>query len=219
MQAMMSTHSVPPRSSSPVSRGGTRIGEELGGTLSLSSDPADPQLACTPFATAPFSSSMTSAFDLGMPLGPTGWIDQGRLGNLISTRRTAADLGLAPAPVIDNLRVTAAQGSGTPEEVVARTGRGVLVTCLWYIREVDPRTLLLTGLTRDGVYLVEDGEVVGSVGNFRFNMSPVDVLAQAADAGATEPTLAREFGDYFTRAAAPALLVEGFNLSTRSDAL
>ena len=56
--------------------------------------------------------------------------------------------------------------------------RGLLLTCLWYIREVDPATLLLTGLTRDGVYLVEHGEIVGSVNNFRFNESPVDLLAQ-----------------------------------------
>ena len=65
-----------------------------------------------------------------------------------------------------------------------RHDRGLLLTCLWYIREVDPVTLLLTGLTRDGVYLVEHGEVVGAVNNFRFNESPLDVLARAAEAGA-----------------------------------
>ena len=59
---------------------------------------------------------------------------------------------------------------------MAATEHGLLVTSLWYIREVDPATLLLTGLTRDGVYLVEDGRVVGAVNNFRFNESPVDVL-------------------------------------------
>ena len=68
--------------------------------------------------------------------------------------------------------------------MVAGTDRGLLLTCLWYIREVDPQTLLLTGLTRDGVYLVEDGEVVGAVNNFRFNESPVDLLGRIAEAGA-----------------------------------
>ena len=53
--------------------------------------------------------------------------------------------------------------------MIASTGRGLLLTCLWYIREVDPQTLLLTGLTRDGVYLVENGEVTAAVNNFRFN--------------------------------------------------
>ena len=67
--------------------------------------------------------------------------------------------------------------------MIARTERGLLLTCLWYIREVDPVTLLLTGLTRDGVYLVEHGEVVGAVNNFRFNESPLDVLARATEAG------------------------------------
>ena len=60
--------------------------------------------------------------------------------------------------------------------MIAGTERGLLVTCLWYIREVDPQTLLLTGLTRDGVYLIEDGQVRGVVNNFRFNESPVDLL-------------------------------------------
>ncbi len=69
---------------------------------------------------------------------------------------------------------------------MASTERGLLLTCLWYIREVDPATLLLTGLTRDGVYLVENGEVAGEVNNFRFNESPVDLLGRATEAGRTE---------------------------------
>ena len=67
--------------------------------------------------------------------------------------------------------------------MVADTSRGLLLTCLWYIREVDPQTLLLTGLTRDGVYLVEGGEVVAEVNNFRFNESPVDLLGRLAEVG------------------------------------
>ena len=67
--------------------------------------------------------------------------------------------------------------------VIASTKRGLLLTCLWYIREVDPATLLLTGLTRDGVYLVENGEVTAEVNNFRFNESPVDLLGRAVEAG------------------------------------
>ena len=67
--------------------------------------------------------------------------------------------------------------------MVADTARGLLLTCLWYIREVDPQTLLLTGLTRDGVYLVEGGEVVAEVNNFRFNESPVDLLGRLTEVG------------------------------------
>ena len=87
------------------------------------------------------------------------------------------------APPIDNLVLELPGAAGSVDDLVARTERGLLLTCLWYIREVDPATLLLTGLTRDGVYLVEDGEVVGAVNNFRFNESPVDLLARATEAG------------------------------------
>ena len=78
--------------------------------------------------------------------------------------------------------------------MVADTERGLLLTCLWYIREVDPQTLLLTGLTRDGVYLVEDGEVVGAVNNFRFNECPVDLLGRVTEVGRTERDACRASG-------------------------
>jgi predicted Zn-dependent protease len=103
--------------------------------------------------------------------------------------------------------------------MVADTKRGLLLTCLWYIREVDPRTLLLTGLTRDGVYLVEGGEVVAAVNNFRFNESPVHLLRRAGEVGRTERALPREWGGCFTRIAVPALRVEDFNMSSVSQAV
>jgi predicted Zn-dependent protease len=111
--------------------------------------------------------------------------------------------------------------AGSPaslESMIASTKRGLLLTCLWYIREVDPQTLLLTGLTRDGVYLVENGEVTGAVNNFRFNESPVGMLSRLLEVGATEPTLPREWSDYFTRAAMPPLRVAAFNMSSVSQA-
>jgi predicted Zn-dependent protease len=86
------------------------------------------------------------------------------------------------------------------------------------VREVDPRTLLLTGLTRDGVYLVENGEVVGAVNNFRFNESPISLIGRATEVGRTERCLPREFSDYFTRTAAPWLRIPDFNMSTVSKA-
>ncbi len=88
----------------------------------------------------------------------------------------------------------------------------------WYIRMVDPQTLLMTGLTRDGVYLVEGGEVVGAVTNFRWNESPLDVLGRVTEVGATQRCYPREWGDYFTRAAVPPVRVEGFNMSSVSQA-
>jgi predicted Zn-dependent protease len=102
--------------------------------------------------------------------------------------------------------------------MIASTRYGLLLTCLWYIREVDPQTLLLTGLTRDGVYLVENGEVTGAVNNFRFNESPVGMLGRLLEVGATEPTLPREWGDYFNRAAMPPVRIDAFNMSSVSQA-
>ena len=89
---------------------------------------------------------------------------------------------------------------------------------MWYVREVDPQTLLLTGLTRDGVYLVEDGEVAGAVNNFRFNESPVGLLGRLAEVGGTVPALPREWSDYFSRSAMPPARFEDFNMSSVSQA-
>ena len=120
---------------------------------------------------------------------------------------------------MDNLILSAPGASASLESMIASTKRGLLLTCLWYIRLVDPQTLLLTGLTRDGVYLVEEGEVVGAVNNFRFNESPGrHAVAACSRSGATEQTLPREWGDYFNRAAMPPLRVEAFNMSSVSQA-
>ena len=206
--------------------GGTRIGERLSSQpVTLSSDPRAAGLQSTPFVVAHASGPDSSVFDNGLPLGPTSWIRDGSLAALISSRHSAAIAGVPVTPGIDNLTFAAhpsgaASGGGAPslEQMIASTGRGLLLTCLWYIREVDPQTLLLTGLTRDGVYLVENGEVTAAVNNFRFNESPVGMLGRLLEVGATVPTLPREWGDYFNRAAMPPVRVEGFNMSSVSPA-
>ncbi|WP_030546892.1 metallopeptidase TldD-related protein [Streptomyces exfoliatus] len=196
--------------------GGTRLGETLSPLpLTLRSDPNEPGLESAPFVIAHSSGDDSSVFDNGLPIGPTDWVRDGKLEHLITTRHTAALTGLPMAPGAGNL-ILDGGGERSLEEMVAATERGLLLTCLWYIREVDPATLLLTGLTRDGVYLVENGEVVGEVNNFRFNESPVDLLSRASEASRTEKTLPREWGDWFTRAAMPALRVPDFNMSSVS---
>ncbi|MFJ1591430.1 metallopeptidase TldD-related protein [Kitasatospora albolonga] len=198
--------------------GGTRLGETLAPLpLTLRSDPHAPGLESAPFVIAHASDDSASVFDNGLPLAPTDWVRDGKLERLTTTRHTAALTGLPVAPSIDNLVLDGGGERSLEEMVAATTGRALLLTCLWYIREVDPATLLLTGLTRDGVYLVEDGEVVGEVNNFRFNESPVDLLSRASEAGRTEKTLPREWGDWFTRAAMPALRVPDFNMSSVSQ--
>ena len=200
--------------------GGTRVGEQLSPQpVTLSSDPLAAGLRCAPFVITHASGSDSSVFDNGLTLNPTAWIQDGTLAALHSSRHSATLAGLPFTPAIDNLSfATSAPGAPTLEEMIASTGRGLLLTCLWYIREVDPQVLLLTGLTRDGVYLVENGEVVGAVNNFRFNESPVAMLGRLLEVGATVPTLPREWGDYFNRAAMPPVRVEGFNMSSVSQA-
>lgn len=197
--------------------GGTRVGDTLAELpLTLRGDPNEPGLESAPFVIAHASGDDSSVFDNGLPLGATDWIKDGRLDRLTTTRHSAELTGLPLAPAVDNL-ILDGGGERSLEEMVAGTTRGLLLTCLWYIREVDPASLLLTGLTRDGVYLVENGEVVGEVNNFRFNESPVGLLQRASEAGRTEKTLPREWGDYFTRAAMPALRVPDFNMSSVSQ--
>ncbi|MFE2388756.1 metallopeptidase TldD-related protein [Streptomyces althioticus] len=196
--------------------GGTRVGERLTELpLTLRSDPHEPGLESAPFVIAHSSGGDQSVFDNGLPLSATDWVREGELHRLTTSRHSAGLTGLPAAPGIDNLILDGGEDRSL-EEMVAATERGLLLTCLWYIREVDPATLLLTGLTRDGVYLVENGEVTGEVNNFRFNESPVDLLGRAAEAGRTEKTLPREWSDWFTRAAMPALRIPDFNMSSVS---
>jgi predicted Zn-dependent protease len=199
--------------------GGTRVGHRLASQpVTLRSDPGAPGLECAPFVIARASSRQSSVFDNGLPLAPTAWIRNGELAALTQTRHSAQLTGLPVTPAISNL-ILEADGAAAPlDDMIAATGRGLLLTCLWYIREVDPQTLLLTGLTRDGVYLVENGEICGAVNNFRFNESPVALLGRITEAGVTGPALPREWSDYFTRAAMPPLRVDGFNMSSVSQA-
>jgi len=199
--------------------GGTRVGDVLS-TLpfELRSDPAEAPLGCAPFLAVGASGPDVSVFDNGLDLERTAWISGGRLERLRAHRAGAGRSGVPAAPPIDNLVLELPGVAGSLDDMVARTGRGLLLTCLWYIREVDPSTLLLTGLTRDGVYLVEDGKVTGAANNFRFNESPVDLLARATEAGATQRALGREFGEWVNRTAMPALRIPDFNMSSVSPA-
>lgn len=200
--------------------GGTRIGEQVARSgVSLFSDPGYPGLECAPFVVATSSGNASSVFDNGMVCERTDWISDGRLAALAQTRHSARLTGQPPTPGIDNLVLSVDDGVGDVADLVAGTERGLLLTCLWYIREVDPQVLLLTGLTRDGVYLVEGGEITGSVNNFRFNESPLDLLNRFTHASGTHPAFSREWGDdYFSRTAMPALRVPDFNMSSVSQA-
>jgi predicted Zn-dependent protease len=196
---------------------GPRIGERLTALpLTLASDPHAPGLEYEPFLTAGGSGEGISVFDNGAPTRRVDWIRDGVIGELTYSRAEAAEFGTVYTPPGENLLLTGGSAASTAE-MVAGTERGLLLTCLWYVREVDPATMLLTGLTRDGVYLVERGEVVAEVAhNFRFNASPLDVLRRTPEVGATERTLPRELKDWFTRVAMPTVRAPEFNMSSIS---
>ena len=199
--------------------GATKVGTTVSALpFELRSDPRAPALECSPFVVAGASGTDVSVFDNGLPLERTSWIEGGVVQRLRYHRAGAARTGRPVAPPIDNVILELPGAGQTVEDLVAGTGRGLLLTCLWYIREVDPVSLLLTGLTRDGVYLVEDGEVVGAVNNFRFNESPLDLLNRVVEAGRTERALSREWNEWMNRSAMPALRVADFNMSSVSAA-
>ena len=200
--------------------GGTRVGERIT-TLpfTLSSEPLAPGIACTPFVAIEASGSEVSVFDNGLPSTRTDWLRDGVLARLRYHRAGAAKSGVDMAPYIDNLILRCDdRDGGSLDDMVARTERGLLLTCLWYIRVVDPATLLCTGLTRDGVYVIENGRVVGAANNFRFNESPVDLLARATEVGTSVRSLGREFGEYLNRTIMPPLRIPDYNMSSVSQA-
>ena len=199
--------------------GGTKIGERLCDLpFELRSDPSEAPLECEDFLVAGSSDARVSVFDNGVALERTKWITDGTLNQLQYPRANAERSGVNFAGPIDNLTLELPGAGAKLADLVATTECGLLLTSLWYIRTVDPMTLLLTGLTRDGVYLIEDGQVKGAVNNFRFNESPVDLLARVSEAGQTERTRGRESGDWKNRTAMPALRIPDFNMSSVSPA-
>ena len=199
--------------------GGTRLGERLtDARLTVRDDPGHPLLGTSDVVSATSTDAFGSVFDTGLVVPGTRFLDAGVLGGLVSSRHTAGLAGVPVSPWAGNLLVDLAGGEGSTADLVARTGDGLLITCLWYVRTVDEQTMLMTGLTRDGVYVVRGGEVVGATSNFRFNDSPAAMLTRVRDAGAPQVCLPRELGDHLPRAQAPALAVEDFHLSSVSEA-
>ena len=197
----------------------TRIGETLAPLpITLSSDPAAAGIEQAPFAIVHANvSGEMSVHDNASPVQAVDLISDGVLAQLVRTRGYAAQTDAEFVFPTENL-VVSGGGTATLAEMIASTKRGLLLTCLWYLREVEAETLLTTGLTRDGVFLIEDGQVVGAVNNFRFNESPVDLLRRVSEVGASELTLCREWNDFFPHTITPAIRVPGFNMSTVSAA-
>ena len=197
----------------------TRIGEKLSNrAVNLYTDATYKGLEAINFVAASASGPMSSVFDNGQKLGRTDWMKDGALISLVQTRSSAVETSLPHTPMGDNLILDVPGAAGNLNDLIGKVNDGLLLTTMWYIREVDPSSLLLTGLTRDGVYQIKNGEVVGAVNNFRWNESPVDLLARMKEVGATEITQPREWADYVDRVAMPPVIFSDFNMSTVSQA-
>jgi predicted Zn-dependent protease len=187
---------------SPFSRpgGGTRLGEKVvDERVTLYSDPADPALLGQPFDNE------------GLPIGRTVWIKKGVLRNLVYTRFWAQKQGKQPtgAPQAGGLALTG--GTRSTEELIAGCERGILVTHFFYVRSLEPRTVLFTGLTRDGTFLIEKGKITRALKNFRWNESPLLMLNRLEEIGRPEPTAAGRL--------LPALRISRFDFSSLSEAI
>ena len=183
--------------------GGTKVGEKiLDPRVTMYSDPADPRVLGAPFDAE------------GLPIGRQTWVENGVLKGLSYTRFWANKQGRAPTGGAGAL--TLAGGTDTTEAMIASTPRGVLVTRLWYLRAVDPRTLVYTGLTRDGTFLIENGKVTRSIKNFRFNESPLFMLNNLEAIG---PAVRTAGGDGGGAIVMPTIKVRDFNFTSLSDAV
>ena len=198
--------------------GGTRVGERLTSLpLTLACDPTAPGMEYAPFVATTHSDDGISVFDNGLGADRVEWVREGTVNALAYPRAAAGEFGTPVAVPGENLLLTGGSDASLAD-MIAHTERGLLLTCLWYIREVDPATLLVTGLTRDGVYLVEDGEVTGEVNNFRFNESPLDLLRRVSELGASQRTLPREWKDWFSRTLVAPMRIPDFHMSSASRA-
>ena len=178
--------------------GGTRVGEKIvDERVTMISDPSDPQLLGAPFDGE------------GMPLGRQVWIENGVLKSLYSSRFWAQKQGREPTGNASSLKMLG--GDQTLEQIIATTERGVLVTRFWYIRPVNPRTLLYTGLTRDGTFWIENGKIARSINNMRFNESPLFLLRDLDAIG--------EAVRVSNGVVMPSLRVRNFTFSSLSDAV
>jgi predicted Zn-dependent protease len=155
----------------------------------------------------------TQGGDAGLPVSAFTWIEKGVVKNLHYDRYWAAQAGkpVTPAPAY----IVLSGGDQTLDELIASVKRGLLVTRFWYIRFVNRQTVQLTGLTRDGLFLIEDGKVAGPAMNFRFNESPVRLLQNTIALGKA----VRVRGGEGAGMVAPPLVAKDFSFTSISDAV
>jgi predicted Zn-dependent protease len=186
--------------------GGTKLGVKVvDERVSLWSDPRDREAPSPTFSGE------------GLPLRRTVWIENGVVKSLAYDRFWAQKQGKPPSPFPGTLRMSG--GTASLDDLIASTERGILVTRFWYIRGVDPRTILYTGLTRDGTFLIERGKITQAVKNFRFNESPVFMLNNLEALGRPERVNSSESLGPGSPIVVPAIKVRDFSFTSLSDAI
>jgi predicted Zn-dependent protease len=187
--------------------GGNRVGEQVvGEKVNVYSDPAHPL--------AP-----SIAFDNeGLPIARNVWVEKGVLKDLFYSRFWAEKMNKKPTAGPNNLIMDG--GTATMNDLIAGTDRGVLVTRFWYIRPLDPQTILVTGLTRDGLYLIEKGKITRPVKNMRWNESPIVAFNNIEAMTPAERVVSGEgFGGSGLALVCPAARIREFTFSSSSDAV
>jgi predicted Zn-dependent protease len=201
---------------SPLSRtyfsgkepGTTKVGEKLfSSAITIKSDIGNPILRQSPIGVD------------GLAARPTVWVEKGVLKNLSYDRQWAArqNKPITPTPTGSSLVL---EGTNTSDdEMIKSTRRGLLCSFFWYIRAVDQETLLNTGMTRDGLFLIENGEIVGPVQNFRWNMSPIVGFNNVSAVGRAVPIHTGESYDGPGTALVPTVRIEDFLMTSVSPAI
>ena len=187
--------------------GGTRVGDQIvGEKVTLFSDPSHPLAPAIPFDGE------------GLPLARINWVDKGVLKNLSYSRYWAQKQGKTATPQPGNLIMEG--GTATIDQLIAGVERGLLVTRFWYIRSLDPQTLMVTGLTRDGLFLIENGKVTRPVKNMRWNESPIFALNNLDAMTPAERTVSGEgIGGAGFSIVCPAARIREFTFTSGSDAV
>ena len=190
-------------------RGSSKLGEKVFSDLiTIKSDIGNPILRQAPILPD------------GLPARPVTWVEKGVLKNLYYDQQYAARVKKEPTPATVNMSLVL-EGSNpqSVEQMIKSTRRGLLVTFFWYIRPVDQPTLLNTGMTRDGLFLIENGEIAGPVQNFRWNMSPLVGFNNVTAIGQSVPMHTGESYDGGGTALVPAVRMEDFYMTSVSPAV